>query len=166
MAGSSSTETTPVITTRILRRLLASGVHTRVERMLEKIHPADLGPLLGDLTPDEIRTVIDLLFKHHRAGAMLKELPPEMLPEVFETVSDQRLVDLLEGVELDDMLELIEGIPKDRLEAVRALLPDVTLEELRKAEIYPPSSAGRLRVDVTVAMGYSLPGRSSDPSRR
>ena len=73
-----TTQTAPVITTRILRRLLASGVHHRVERMLERIHPADLGPLLADLTPDEIRTIIDLLFKHHRAVGMLKELPPEL----------------------------------------------------------------------------------------
>jgi len=166
MAVSSSTETTPVITTRILRRLLASGVHNRVERMLEKIHPADLGPLLGDLTPDEIRTVIDLLFKHHRAGAMLKELPPEMLPEVFETVSDQRLVDLLEGVELDDMLELIEGIPKDRLEAVRALLPEVTLEELRKAEIYPPSSAGRAMTTTYMALDEKMTAQEAIDSIR
>ena len=40
---------------------------------------------------------------------MLKQLPPELLPQIFETVSDQRLVDMLGRVELDDMLELIEG---------------------------------------------------------
>ncbi len=65
----------PVVTTRILRRLLKTGAHFRAEKLLERIHPADLGPLLADLTPDEIRIVIDLLFKHHRAATMLRELP-------------------------------------------------------------------------------------------
>ena len=58
----------PVVTTRILRRLLKTGAHFRAEKMLERIHPADLGPLLADLTPDEIRIVVDLLFKHRRAA--------------------------------------------------------------------------------------------------
>ena len=34
---------TPQETLRILRRLLATGVTSRVERLLARIHPADLG---------------------------------------------------------------------------------------------------------------------------
>ncbi|MCP4037456.1 MAG: magnesium transporter [bacterium] len=166
MATTSNSQTPPVITTRILRRLLASGVHYRVERMLERIHPADLGPLLADLTPDEIRTVIDLLFKHHRAAAMLKELPPELLPEVFDAVSDQRLVELLGRVELDDMLELIDGIPDDRREAVRSMLPDATREVLRKAEIYPPSSAGRAMTTNYTALDEKMTAQEAIDSIR
>jgi magnesium transporter len=166
MATPSHAQTTPVITTRILRRLLASGVHIRVERMLEKVHPADLGPLLADLTPDEIRTVIDLLFKHHRAAAMLKQLPPELLPQVFETVSDTRLVDLLCRVELDDMLELIEGIPEDRRDAVRTLLPDSVQIELRKAEIYPASSAGRAMTTTYLALDEKMTAQEAIDSIR
>ncbi|MFT5442654.1 MAG: magnesium transporter [Myxococcota bacterium] len=166
MATTPETPTNRIVTTRILRRLLASGVYTRVERLLERIHPADLGPLLADLTPDETRTVIDLLFKHHRAAAMLKQLPPELLPEVFETVSDQRLVDLLGRVEIDDMLELIEGIPDDRREAVRAQLPESALEQLRKAEIYPPSSAGRAMTTLYLALDEKMTAQEAIDSIR
>ena len=70
----------PIVTTRILRRLLASGVHYRAERLLGRIHPADLGPLLADLTRDEVRVVIDLLFKQRRAATLLAELPAELMP--------------------------------------------------------------------------------------
>ena len=144
--------TTPIISTRILRRLLTSGVHARAERLLERVHPADLGPLLADLTPDEIRIVIDLLFKHHRAAAMLKELPPELLPQVIEAVTDQRLSEVLGRIQVDDMLELFEGIPEDRREGIRGLLPAFAAEELRKAEIYPPSSAGRVMTTTYTAL--------------
>ena len=76
MTDAGQHSTTPVVTVRILRRLLASGVHTRAERMLEHIHPADLGPMLVDLAPDEIRTVIDLLFNQRRAATLMRELLP------------------------------------------------------------------------------------------
>ena len=133
----------PVVTTRILRRLLKSGAHFRAEKLLERIHPADLGPLLGDLTPDEIRIVIDLLFKHQRAATMLRELPPELLPEILEAISDQRMAEVLNRLEMDDMLELVDAIPEDRRDIVVKHLPVARREELRHAELYPPRSAGR-----------------------
>ena len=52
---------TPQVTTRILRRLLASGVDTRAERLLARMPPADIAPLLSGLTRDEVTTVVDLL---------------------------------------------------------------------------------------------------------
>jgi magnesium transporter len=146
----------PVITTRILRRLLSSGVHSRAERLLERIHPADLGPLLSDLAPGEIRTVIDLLFKNHRAAALLKELPPEVLPAVIDAVTDQRLADVFRRLEIDDLLELFEEIPEDRRDAVRTLLPGHKIEELRKARLYPSSSAGRVMTTSYTALDQKM----------
>ena len=49
---------TTIPTARVLRRLLASGVLVRAERLLERVHPADLGPLLADLTPDEVQRLL------------------------------------------------------------------------------------------------------------
>jgi magnesium transporter len=134
----------PIVTTRILRRLLKTGAHFRAEKLLERIHPADLGPVLSDLTPDEIRIVIDLLFKHRRAATMLRELPPELLPEILEAISDQRLADMLNRLELDDMLEMVDAIPEERRSQVMQHLPATRREELRHAELYPPRSAGRV----------------------
>ncbi len=82
---------TSQVTTRILRRLLASGVNTRAERLLARMPPADVAPLLSGLTREELRVVIELLFRLRRAARVLRELPHEMLPSVFDTLTDQRL---------------------------------------------------------------------------
>ena len=58
----------PIVTARILRRLLSGGVNARAERLIARMHPADLGPLLSGLTPDETRVVIDMLFRQRRAA--------------------------------------------------------------------------------------------------
>ena len=106
---------TPVVTTRILRRLLSSGAYSRAERVMSRIHPADLGPLLSDLTPDETRTVIDLLFRQRRAASTLKELPLELLPQIFDVVTDERLAEVLSRTEIDDRLELVEADTKQEV---------------------------------------------------
>ena len=156
----------PVVTTRILRRLLKTGAHFRAEKLLERIHPADLGPLLADLTPDEIRIVIDLLFKHHRAATMLIELPHDLLPEILDSVSDQRLAEVLDRLELDDMLELVEAIPEERRSSVLKQLPVARREELRHAELYPPRSAGRAMTTNFSALDEKMTAQQAIDSLR
>ena len=156
----------PVVTTRILRRLLKTGAHFRAEKMLERIHPADLGPLLADLTPDEIRIVVDLLFKHRRAAIMLMELPHDMLPEILDAISDQRMAEVLDRLELDDMLELVEAIPEERRGSVLKQLPVARREELRHAELYPPRSAGRAMTTNFSALDEKMTAQEAIDSLR
>ena len=147
---------TTQVTTRVLRRLLASGVTTRAERLLARMPPADVAPLFSGMTPDEIRTVIELLFRRRRAARTLKELPPEMLPQVFEALTDQRLADVLARLEIDDLIEIVEWIPEDRRDEVVSRFPDFTRAELDRAELYPESSAGRAMTTSFVALDEKM----------
>ena len=127
---------TPEFTARTLRRLLVSGVTTRAERLLAKMPPADVAPLLAALTPEETRSVIELLFRQRRAALVLREVPHELLPKVFDAVSDQRIADVIGRLEIDDLSDLAESIPEDRREEVLGRLPVHRREELLKAELY------------------------------
>jgi magnesium transporter len=147
---------TPQVTTRILRRLLASGVTVRAERLLARMAPVDVAVLLPNLTPDEVRTVIELLFRQRRAARVLKELPHEMLPQVFDAVTDQRLADVIGRLEIDDLLELVEWVPEDRRDDVVSRLPEHKRSELEKAEMYPESSAGRVMTTNFVALDRKM----------
>jgi len=156
----------PVVTTRILRRLLKTGAHLRAEKLLERIHPADLGPLLADLTPSEVRIVIDLLFKHRRAATMLRELPAEILSEIIEAISNERMAELLTRLEIDDMLELVDAIPEERRPAVTQGLSLSRREELRQAELYPPKSAGRAMTTNFSALDEKMSAQEAIDSLR
>ena len=106
--------------------------------------PADVALLLPELTSDEIRAVIELLFRQRRAALALRELPNEMLPQVFDALADQRLAAVIGRLEIDDLLEFVEWIPEERRDGVVERLPENKREELRKAELYPEHSAGRV----------------------
>jgi len=157
---------TPEFTARTLRRLLASGVTNRAERLLAKMPPADVAPLLSDLTHDEVRSVIELLFRQRRAALVLRELPPEMLPEVFHSLSDQRIADVVARLEIDDLLELIAWVPEERRAEVLQRLPDHRREEVMKAELYPESSAGRVMTTAFVALDEKMTAQEAIDSIR
>jgi len=147
---------TPRVNARILRRLLASGVTGRAERLLARMPPADVAPLFSALTPDEIRTVVELLFRQRRAARVFKELPSEMLPQVFEAVSDERLADVLSRLEIDDMLEVVEWMPEERRAGVVGRLPARKRAELTRAELYPEASAGRAMTTSFIALDEKM----------
>jgi magnesium transporter len=156
----------PVFTARTLRRLLSGGVTARAERLLAKMQPADVAPLFTDLTRDEVRTVIELLFRQHRAARTLKELPPDLLPQIFDAVSDQRLADVIARLEIDDLLEFVEQIPEERRADIVSRLPSHRREELEKAELYPESSAGRVMTTNFVALDEKMTAQDSIDSIR
>jgi magnesium transporter len=157
---------TPQVTSRILRRLLASGVTGRAERLLGRMAPSDVALLLPELTPEEIRAVIELLFRQRRAALALRELPNEMLPLVYEALADQRLAAVIGRLEIDDLLEFVEWIPEDRRDSVLERLPDDKREELRKAELYPESSAGRVMTTSFVALDQKMRAQEAIDSLR
>jgi len=147
---------TPELTTRILRRLLASGLTTRAERLIARVHAADLGPLLANLSQDETSTVVDLLFQQRRAASTISELPPDIFRQVVEAVSDDRLADVLGRLEVDDIVHLVDELPEERRTAVVALLPEDRRADLRKAGLYPEHSAGRVMTTDFVALDAKM----------
>jgi len=157
---------TPQVTSRILRRLLASGVTGRAERLLARMAPTDVALLLHELTSDEIRVVIELLFRQRRAAPALRELPNEMLPKVFEALADQRLAAVIGRLEIDDLLEFVAWIPEDRQGSVVDRLPEEKREELRKAQLYPEYSAGRVMTTSFVALDQKMTAQDAIDSLR
>jgi len=142
----------PDVTNRILRRLLASGVTGRAERLLLRLRPAELAPLLADLTPAETRSVMELLLRHRLAAKAIRELPIEFVPQVTDALTDEHLAGVLSRLEIDDLIELIEAVPEDRREAVLAHLTQAQRAELDQAGKYPPGSAGRAMTTHYVAL--------------
>lgn len=147
---------TPELTTRVLRRLLASGLTTRAERLIARVHAADLGPLLANLSQDETRTIVDLLFQQRRAASTISELPPEIFRQVVEAVGDDRLADVLGRLEVDDIVHLVAELPEERRSAVVGLLAEDCRADLHKAELYPEHSAGRVMTTDFVALDAKM----------
>jgi len=122
--------------------------------------------LLPELTPDEIRAVIELLFRQRRAALALRELPNEMLPIVYDALADQRLAAVIGRLEIDDLLEFVEWIPEDRRDGVLERLPEDRRQELRKAELYPEHSAGRVMTTSFVALDQKMRAQEAIDSLR
>ena len=94
----------------VVRRLLLTGAQHRLERVINKLHPADIAELFGALSPGELRGLIDSAI--------------EALPEHYRAVFVMRAVEGMSTAESAECLDITEETAKTRLHRARTLLRD------------------------------------------
>jgi magnesium transporter len=136
----------------VVRKFLLSGAQHRIERVIDKLHPADIADLFGALSPGEIRALLDVLLAAERAGRTLRELPEALLADVLTQLDDARLTLIITRLPPDDAYRLLALVPEERRATVIAQVPAERRAELDHILHYPPGTAGALMTPRVLAM--------------
>ncbi|RLA80565.1 MAG: magnesium transporter [Deltaproteobacteria bacterium] len=132
------------VTLETLRKLIRRGAEANVERILEKLHPADIAHLFTYLNEGERRYLVNLLRDPARAAEVFRELDPSMAVELLEELPPERVIEVLEEMPADDAAELIERLPSEMAEEVMTGLEREEAEDLEELLSYPEETAGRI----------------------
>jgi len=151
----------------VLRKLLRVGARSRIERLIDRLHPPDIAEMLPELGPAETRVVVDILFSAQRAGRTLRELPADVLPGILELLDDTQIDDLLQRLPPDDAVSFLEVLPEERRARVTAALPTAQKQELERLLAYPESSAASRMTTRLLAVRASMTAQQTiDAIRR
>lgn len=138
---------------------------TAVLELIEPLHAADMGDLLGLLRGKQRRKLLDLI------GA---QLDPEVLPELDERLRDRVVADMssealaaaVTALETDDSVYLLENLSEKRKAEVLNLLPRIERAPVEKGLSYPEDTAGRLmRSELVAVPHYWTVGHTIDYMR-
>jgi magnesium transporter len=127
-----------------IREMLRTATPDRVLRFIGQRHPADIALLFKDLEPIQVRKLFDILFSARRADKTLRELPPELLPDILELIEDDKLSRMIARADPDDAVTFIDSLPEERRERIIALLDPERRAEVRELISYPEGSVGRI----------------------
>jgi magnesium transporter len=127
-----------------VREMLRTATPDRVLRFIGKSHPADIALLFKEIEPAEARKLFEILFSARRAEKTLKELPPELLPDILALIDDERVARLIVRAEPDDAVTFIDSLPEERRESVMSLLDPERRDEVRELISYPEGTVGRI----------------------
>ena len=120
------------------------GTPDRVLRLIGKSHPADIALLFKGLEPNEVRFLFDVLFSARRAAKTLKELPPELLPDILSLIDDEKVARVIARADPDDAVTFIDSLPEERREKVLALVDPDLRASVRHLIGYPEGAVGRI----------------------
>ncbi len=135
-----------------VREMLRTATPDRVLRFIGKSHPADIALLFKGLAPAEVRQLFDVLFSSRRAAKALKELPPELLPDILALIDDEKIGRLIVRADPDDAVTFIDSLPDERRERVLGLLDPERQAAVRELINYPEGTVGRLMTTDFMAL--------------
>ena len=150
---------------REVRDALAEGAVERVDDLARALHSADLADLIGLITAEERRLLIQII----RA-----ELEPEVLSDLEEAVRDEVIAlldtrDLAEAVaelKTDDAVYLLEDLEEAEQREILEAVPDEDRVAVEESLSYPEDSAGRLmQRDLVAVPAYWSVGQTIDYMR-
>jgi magnesium transporter len=142
----------PPIDHDMIREMLRMATPDRVLRSIGKSHPADIALLFKDLEPVEVRQLFDILFSVRRAAKTLKELPPDLLPDILALIDDEKIGRVIVRANPDDAVRFIDSLPEERRERILPLLDPERRETVQELIGYPEESVGRIMTTDFLAL--------------
>jgi magnesium transporter len=137
---------------KVIRKLLRSGATTRVMRLLQRIHPADMADLFSELNPTETKQFVDVLFTSRKAGATLRELPEALIVKLLDMISDERLAQMIGRQAPDDAVMFLQLLEEDRQREVMALIEPEDAREIERLMRHPEGTAGSVMTTEVLAL--------------
>lgn len=142
----------PALNHETVRDLIRTATPDRILRMIGKSHPADIALLFKGLEPAEVRLLFDVLFSARRAAKTLKELPPDLLPDILALIEDEKVARVIARADPDDAVTFTDSLPEERKEKVLALVDPDSRERVRQLISYPEGTVGRIMTTDYLAL--------------
>jgi magnesium transporter len=139
-----------------VRRLLRRGAVTHLERMLNKMHPADVANVLHHLySAQEKRTVFELVKAEGNKAQILAEMDLADLTETLTDVSSVDIAALIRNLPDDDQAYILTSLPEERAQEVLRLMKPEESAEVKDLLKYEPQTAGAIMTGEYFALPAS-----------
>jgi magnesium transporter len=145
--------------------LVESLVHkqnqSKLQNMLDSLHPADVAHILEALPLDDRLYLWDLV-KADRDGDILLEVSDAVRQTLIADMDSQELLAAAEQLDTDELADLAPDLPKDVLQDLMESLDSLKRERLQSALSYPEDTVGALmdfdivtiREDITLEVAH------------
>ncbi len=134
-----------------LRAAIDEGAVRSAERMLSKLHPAEIAQLLESL-PQKRREIVWELTDPELDGDVLVELSDEVRAQLIGEMEPEELAAATENLEIDDLADLVAHLPETVTQQLLRNMDQQDRERLSRVLEWPEDSAGGLMSTDTVSV--------------
>lgn len=138
-------------TLKRIYRFLNTNNSTKLKKIIESLHYADIADVLEVLTHDQRLEVIKFIPEEIEAAVFL-DLEPSIRSELLNYISPSLIARIVNDLESDDALSFIEDLTFEQQTNVIRFLSKKEQEFLNEALSYDEDSAGRLMQRELVAI--------------
>jgi len=156
-----STKTIPWEFVNLIEPDPARRVKLRISyNRLAKLHPADIGDILEELSRDEQKAVIESLDDETAAHA-LSEIPTRMQAALLESIPPDKAADIVEEMPPDEAADVLQEMPPETSAEVLADMEKEEAADVRELLGFEENTAGALMTTEFLMIGDSATGEGA-----
>lgn len=140
----------PAFIDEVIERLDAEE-NTRVQELVEPLHPANIADLF-EVLDSEHRRLLAAALGPKLDGDVLAEMNDWVRDDLIEVLAPHEVADLATQLDTDDAVAIIEDLEADEQRAVLRAMPADDRAAIEEALSYPEESAGRLMQRELIAV--------------
>lgn len=137
-------------------RLYLRDAKGSLQKMISRIHPADMAAILDDLPPAHVVDVFYSIADSAMASDVFNQLSPDLRTQVMTESPIEKLAGVLEHLPPDDLADLIGDLPEDQRAELMALLDRESKDEVESLLQYDPNSAGGIMTTDFFSLSHTL----------
>ncbi len=134
-----------------LREAIDEGAVRSAQRLVNKLHPAEIAQLLESL-PQNRREIVWELTDPKQDGDVLLELSDEVRSQLIREMDAEELTAAAESLEVDDLADLIADLPEKVTQQLLHNMDQQDRERLSRLLVWPDDTAGGLMNTDTVSV--------------
>jgi len=145
----------------VIRRLARRGATAPLRRAVAKSRPVDIASAISHLAPAEQRTVLHQITEDDAAAEVLARIDKPELHNLVRALAFDRLVTLLDTMDVDDEADVIERLPEElRARVLQAIEHEdkVLVEDILA---WPEDSAGGIMQPIAFRINERLTCRDA-----
>ena len=127
-----------------VKKLIRRNAKNSLERLLFKLHPADIAIIVKHLNDLERKKIWELIKDKKKLANIILELDDSQIIELMESFSPQEISLLLKHMESDDAANILRLLDEEIREKVLEFLHEEEQEKFEELLHYPEDSAGAI----------------------
>lgn len=144
------------ILTLTVKRLLRRGATSRLRKIVNKTHGADLSILFRDLPHPDQRLLFDMIEDVEQKGILFSELDEDLFIDLIEDMDPEQVVAVLEAMPNDDVADLLSHLPEETVNSLLKRMNKAGSDEVEDLMRFADDSAGGIMNPDFIALDQEI----------
>ncbi len=144
-----------------IKRLLRRGASSRLNKIINKTHGADLSILFRELPLQDQQLLFDMIEDVEQKGILLSELDEDILVDLVDELSPEAVVATLEAMPNDDVADLLNQLPEETASNLLQRMEKEGSDEVEDLMRFADDTAGGIMNPDFIALNQEISAKEA-----